>query len=141
MRIHTDKISQVDLHRIIVSRDGLYPEIAGKGSRKRDHAFEFGIEAAPGPDAHGIRRCYSRNSGNMGTKHGYGKAATWIEYGDIMADLFAIDSEAIVGPYDGVHDFVKKTLEAAPHRPERENAETHANRWRDALLEMGTDNA
>jgi hypothetical protein len=133
MRIHTDKISHAELHRIITSRDGLYPEIAGKGSRKRDHAFELGIEAEPGKDAHGIKRSFGRNSGNMGAAQGYGKAPTWVEYGDIMVELFKLDPAAIIGPYDGEHNFITETQRAAPYRPARENAEEHADRWSEEL--------
>lgn len=137
MRIHTDKLTFTEVHLAVLSRDGLYPELASKGSRKRDHAFELGIEAEPGEDEHGLNRSFARNSGTMGAAQGYGQAATWIEWGDILADLFKIDPDAICGPYNGRSDFVIQTQQQAPHRPNREDAERHADRWSEDLFWHG----
>lgn len=136
MRIHSDKITFEQLHIAVLRNEGLYPEISLHGSRKRDHAFELGIAAEPGEDLHEIDRCYSRNTGHFGAQQGYGRAATYIEWGDIIAELFRLDENAIVGPYDGARDFYEQTMSRAPSRPKRENAANHAARW---ARELGFD--
>ena len=127
MKIHTNKLTRNDLYAALP--DGLHLECVAKGSRKRDHAFDVGIGAMPGTDAHGIKRCYARNSGTYGAAHEYGKAATYIEWGDWMVELFKIDPDAIVGPYEGIDGFIDATTHQASWRPEREAAHTHADRW------------
>jgi hypothetical protein len=111
---------------------GCYLEAESKGSRSRDHAFEVHMTAEPGSDKHGIKRCYATNSGNYGK--GHGKAATYIEWGDWMVELFKIDPQAIIGPYEGREDFVLQTHDAVSFRPQRENAEDHADRWSKELF-------
>lgn len=128
MRIHTDKLTAEDLYRAVPR--GCYLECIGRGSRKRDHAFEVGMSAAEGMDAHGIKRCYARNTGKWGGDDiEFARAATWVEWGDWMVALFRIDPDAIIGHYNGADDFVATTTEYAPHRPARENATDHAARW------------
>lgn len=146
MRIHTDTLTKQDLWAKLP--DGCDLEVTSHGSRKRDHAFEVKIEARRGTDAHGIKRAYARNTGNRGADtyypsgyEGYqtpvdewDRAATWVEWGDWMVELFKLDPRAIIGPYDGPDEFVRITQEYAPHRPARENAEAHADRWSTDLL-------
>jgi len=137
MRIHSDVLTSEDLYRELP--DGCYLEASTHGSRKRRQAFEVKIEAKPGVDAHGIKRCYAQNSGTYGaSQDGYTRAATWIEWGDWMVALFKIDPSAIIGYYDGASDFVRQTHYAAPHRPDRENAEQHADRWSADLFYSST---
>ena len=126
MRIHTDTITEADLHRTLPA--GTHLECMKRGSRKRDHAFEVGMGAVPGSDANGIKRCYARNTGQYGGDR-YDRAATWVEWGDWMVELFQIDSKAIIGNYDGIGDFLLATAHQAPHRQERESAANHAARW------------
>lgn len=128
MKIHSDKLTIADLQR--TAPEGIYVEIDTAGSRKRDHSFKVGLSAAHGNDAHGIKRAFARNPGssNRYVDH-HDRAATWVEWGDWIVELFKLDENAIIGEYDGAHDFIIQTQAAAPHRPERENAEVHADRW------------
>lgn len=131
MRIHTDKITRTDLEELLPL--GLWLDVSSRGSHKRAGAFEIKIHADPGADAHGIKRCYRVNSGQHGAED-FGwpaerMAATWIEWGDYIASLFKIDPLAIIGPYNGAFDFVYRTMGMAPHRPARENAPAHVDRW------------
>jgi hypothetical protein len=131
MQIHTDKITVADLHRELPS--GCDLEVAERGSRSRARRFDVGIGAERGTDAHGIKRAYARNSGQYGADT-YSRAATWVEWGDWMVALFKIDPEAKIGHYNGAGDFIEQTRRFAPHRPERENAVAHAQRWAEELL-------
>jgi hypothetical protein len=128
VKIHTDKLTRADLYAHVPA--GCYLEAIEKGSRSRAHAFDVHMNAEPGDDRHGIKRIYQVNSGNYGAGGDeYVKAATYVEWGDWMVELFKIDPNAVVGVYDGAAGFVSRTSEMAPHRPSRENAERHAERW------------
>lgn len=132
MRIHSDTLTTSDLYENLP--DGCYLEVTTHGSRKRDHAFNVTMGAMPGKDAHGIKRAYARNTGQFGGEQdAYTRAATYIEWGDWMVALLKIDPDAIIGYYEGSDDFVRQTQNAAPRRPDRENAETHADRWSEEL--------
>jgi hypothetical protein len=103
MRVHTAKLHYHDFPAAL-ERAGLKDitvESTLHGSRKRDRAYEVQLDAAPIP---GRRR---RNSGTVGAGHGYG--ATWDEWGEWIAQLYLIDREAIIGPYNGFDDFHVKT--------------------------------
>lgn len=134
MKIFSDKLTEGDLRNALTRAipNGVVLELEEHGSRKRARRFDVALSAEGGADKHGLKRCYSRNSGQFGAL-GYGRAATYIEWGDWMVELFKIDPEAIVGVYDDSHDFIVKTQEYAPHRPARESAETHADRWSEEL--------
>lgn len=129
MKIHTDTLTMRDLYGAVP--EGVYLEAIQKGSRSRARAFEVHMSAEAGTDRHGIKRCYATNSGQYGA--GYDKAATYIEWGDWMVELFKIDPAAIIGPYERAEGFVEQTTRYAPHRPERESAPEHAERWAQTL--------
>ena len=127
MKIHTDTLTENDLYRALPT--GVYPErLEAVGSRKRDHGFEVSLDTSGGADRHGIKRVYSRNSGMYGAVS-LTRAATYIEWGDWMIELFKIDPDAIIGQYSGLPDFLYQTTRMAPNRPARENAVEHAERW------------
>lgn len=137
MRIHTDNLTAEDLRQAVPR--GCYLEYTTHGSRKRDHAFQVGLSAAEGTDAHGIKRCYARNTGQYGGD-GYGdRAATWVEWGDWMVALLKIDPDAIIGQYEGADDFVAQTTQYAPSRPAREDAQAHAERWAKELRDVAIE--
>lgn len=131
MKIHSDILTTQDLYRELPA--GCYLTLRQVGSRKRDHGFDVGMSAEHGADAHGLKRVYARNSGHHGAASDFDRAATWIEWGDWMVALFKVDPDAIIGTYDGVADFIATTTRYAPHRPERENAVKHAERWAEEL--------
>lgn len=115
MRLHTDKITRHDLTMAMEGVSGdIYLEASGYGSRKRSHAFEVALSADEGKDRLGNTR-RPRNSGVYGAEYGM-RAATWYEWGDFLAALFKIDPRAIVGPYDGIENYVAQTAEFNPDR-------------------------
>lgn len=96
MRIHTDKLTRGDL----VSADKAGAYFAGlteHGSRKRDHAFEVKL------------RGDSKRRPNF-YDGGGDYAATWDQWGVFFGELFRIDPNAIIGPYDGADDYSHKTF-------------------------------
>jgi hypothetical protein len=128
VQIHTDKLTSTDLWREAPA--GCYLDVAIRGSRKRLRRFDVSISADEGTDAHGLKRVYARNTGKYGGQSVEGeKAATWLEWGDWIVALFKLDPDAIIGYYEGPRDFVEQTQKAAPHRPAREDAQRHADRW------------
>ena len=126
MRIHTKHLTADDLERL--KPEGTYIEITEHGSRKRARAFKVKLYGEPGKDAHGITRKYS-TGGAYGTTDGLYRALTWVEWGDWMVELFKIDPGAIIGSYVGQSGFLTDTWHAASHRPKREDAEFHQERW------------
>lgn len=132
MRIHSDRLEFFDFG-LAAGNAGLGPDVyyerTAHGSRSRARAFEFQMNAEPGSDKHGIKRSFATNSGVGGGAPSDYKAATWVEWGDLITELFKIDPQAIIGPYDGSEDFVRQTLKSATNRPAREDAESHAARW------------
>jgi hypothetical protein len=127
MKIHTDRLERRDLFATVPA--GCWLEAVERGSRSRAHAFDVRLSADHGADAHGLARVYAQNSGRHGADQGPDRAATWIEYGDWMVELFKRDPSARIGMYDSPADFVRMTTDYAPHRPKRENAPAHAKRW------------
>lgn len=136
MRIHSDKLVKSDFG-LAASNAGFGPDVyyerTEHGSRSRARAFELKIDAEPGTDRHGIKRAFSRNSGGQGAEQGPYKAATWVEWGDFIVELFKIDPNAIIGHYTSAEHFVEDTAKYAPYRPKRENAVEHAARWAESL--------
>ncbi len=119
MRIHSDRIAYTGQIRKACP-DGIYPEISQHASRKRLHAFEVRLESMdPGSiDRFGNKRSRRTNPGTSG-QHPETFAATWEDWGDMIAELFEIDPSAIIGPYDGRGDFLLQTARAAEYRGHR----------------------
>jgi len=126
MRIHTDKLSIEDIEEFQPPRSEMI--LTTHGSRKRDHAFEVKLVGEPGKDRHGITRRFS-TGGAYGSTDGRMRALTWVEWGDFICELLKIDPDAIVGVYEGEHDFIEATQSACVWRPQREGAPEHADRW------------
>lgn len=117
MRIHTDKITAQDIRRL--APDGTTPEIVQHGSRKRLRAFRVTLSTAGGTDRHGNKRCYARRTGQPGSAGETARAATWLEWGDLVAALYKLDPDAIISPYAGVDDFLRQTARVKAWRPEK----------------------
>lgn len=130
MKIHADKLYAADMRE---TPAGVHSEFIERGSRSRARAFDVSLSAQHGHDRHGIKRCYARNTGRSGGAGDWDRAATWVEWGDWICELFRRDPKAIIGQYDGATDFVAQTAAAAPYRPERENAGAHAERWAEEI--------
>jgi hypothetical protein len=98
----------VNLRSDIIDRDEL--TIAAVRARKRGadiHVHEISQTKGRGKRFSVTFYAYSFN-GKRATNRGDGeKAASWSDYGWLIAELFVIDPEAIVGSYKGVADFVR----------------------------------
>jgi len=111
MRIHSDIITWDDLHdaRLAAISHGeghVWLDGSKHGSRKRDHAFEVGLE---GDGTTNKRR---RNPGTSTSNRDLGYAATHDQWGWFLAYLFALDPNMTSVYYDGAEDFHAKTKEA-----------------------------
>lgn len=108
MRIHSDilTINDLNLARVIAIAHGEgYVWLHGTrhGSRKRDHAFEVGLEG----DGTTNKRC--RNPGTSTSNRDLGYAATHDQWGWFLAYLFTLDPNMTSVYYDGAVDFHTKT--------------------------------
>lgn len=119
MRLHT-KLSTGDMFNIkdkVVS-EGLIPSyihydaLTLHGSRSRDHAFE--VKLGSDIKIKGDGRRWT-NSGTYGKGGNY--AATYDEWGWLIAEIFEQDPEAIFGNYDGRDDFHRQTKYAYATKP------------------------
>lgn len=109
MRIHSNTLTVANFGKALqasgLRADGVYIDgITCHGSRKRAGAFEIVVRATDGTDRHGKRRTWP-NGGSHGAATGRGKAATYDEWGYLIAALYAIDPDAICGPYSGAENF------------------------------------
>ena len=119
MRIHSNRLTPDLLRRCLREHDYL-PTSAGMwrlnthGSRSRDRAFEVRIGADAGQDVLGTTRRPCMGGGyyhpfNVGDEDWTEKALTYCEWGWFLANVFAIDPDAIAGPYKGSDDFYAQT--------------------------------
>ena len=89
-----------------VSYDIEFLVFNAQNSRSREFGYEIQLgtyNKTSGPTK--SRRF--KNSGTSGA--GYLYAATYTEHGWFIAELFAMDAEAIFGPYKGVQSFNEQT--------------------------------
>lgn len=117
MRIHSNKLSAMHIiHALqdekIAGRIAFtvhFKTIEKKGSRTHANAFEIQLSSSEKEAGDGRR---AGNSGAYGAGDEY--AATYDEWGFLLAALFELDLNAVVGSvknpiYDGYGDFHKKT--------------------------------
>lgn len=97
MRLHTDKITRADILNACARAGVVANSLTQNGSRSRARAFDLYLEG-------------SSNRQSNGRDH---KAATWDEWGMVMADLYTLDPEAMWGNkswgYSDAEDFHLKT--------------------------------
>lgn len=114
MRIHTSVLSPIDVYGATndahIASDVHPVVMSHQGSRKRRGAYEVQLgtyDKTSGP----TRSRRYKNTGTHGAGYGYDRiwAATYDEWGWFLANLFAIDPDAIAGPYNGVDDFHAQT--------------------------------
>lgn len=107
MRIHSDVFTRDSFDAALWPRSlnvqGVNIEdLSEHRSRSRARAFEVRLAATPGRDYSGKAR-RPRNSGAYGAESLYAgqtiKAATYNEHGQWIAELYAADPDAIIGPY------------------------------------------
>lgn len=111
MRIHTDKVNEVRyaIWQATGALPGVYAVLDWHGSRSRKGALELKMTGNAGR---------YRNSGKWGSDGE--EAATWDEWGIVLAAVFAADPDAICGSakrpvYAGADDFHWQTGERFAH--------------------------
>jgi hypothetical protein len=109
MQVHTDRLTLGDLQDALrttgLSRRGVYLDssraASGHRSRKRHARLDFYLVATDG---------YGRRWANSGVKGaGTDKAATWLEWGALIAELYHRDPDALVTYYGTAEDFIAQT--------------------------------
>lgn len=119
MRIHTDTLTP-ELLRKCISEDERFKDtgaaiwrLQSHGSTKRHHAFEVRIGANAGKDINGKTRRPKMGGGYNPAipwdEDHTEKALTYAEWGYFIANVYALDPYAIVGPYKSVDDFDEQT--------------------------------
>lgn len=123
MRVHSDVIETDDVRAALsaAKAENGVPDsvrisrLTEQGSTKRDHAFDVSMT--------------SRRMRNLPELR-YRWQATWTEWGWFIAHLFAVDPDAVIGPYRGKSDFHAKTDHIAI---ERSGKTFHVDSRREAL--------
>lgn len=137
MRLHSDTINPMHIihalqeckARGLIADHVELANIERKGSRKRRSAVEFSIGTSDGTsfmsepvreelEAHGLERKAMNAAKRRWVRNGYARqedfprSATWHEWGHLIAYLFRLDPDAIIGAYDGWIGFERETFEA-----------------------------
>lgn len=105
MRLHTSRIaSQLEIYEATKGLDGVYAEVTAHGSRSKEYAYEVSLEG----------NGYRKNTGLYGAAENF--AATWDEWGVVIARLFDLDPDAFWGTakrptYANAEDFHRATGE------------------------------
>jgi hypothetical protein len=77
--------------------------------RRRRMTYDVSLEGT------GPRHTHHKNTGNQGGGTG-DMAATWMDWGWLIAVMFRYEPTAVIGQYDGRADFIKQTTAMIPHR-------------------------
>ena len=113
MRFHSDHHHErtvLDaLHVTGLRIEGVYFDtLSVHGSRSRARAFEIKLRAGTGANRFGqIRR--APTTGYYGVPRYRNVAATYDEWGILIAELLRVDEDAVFGPYKGHDDFDRQT--------------------------------
>jgi hypothetical protein len=101
MRIHTNVMSKAEVaSHLGVQNDVTIHVVSEHGSRSHRIAYEVALR--------GQGKRHKRNP-NTRDDSLPGKAATYDDWGQYIANLYRMDVDAIVGPYKGRDDFHKQT--------------------------------
>ena len=112
MKLHTDTLTRTDLRLILkaekkagrIADTVFFKVLTEHGSRFRRGSLEIQL-ASPTKDVGDDRR-----TGRGGSHaNGDGYAATFEEWGYLLAAVFSADEIALAGPYSGAFDFDAKT--------------------------------
>lgn len=112
MKIHTDTETLIIVNRAFraaraagqIGPDVYTDKLIQAGSRTRRYAADVHLASSTGgPGTDHPRRPNSGGYGADGSRDLY--AATYAEWGWFIAHVFAIDPDAVVGPYKGIDDF------------------------------------
>lgn len=108
MRIYSDTLNWLAIRHAYDDVAHLCPQVYLEGSlvttngRRRSMTYDLHLEG------HGARHTRWTNTGRHGAGEGI-KAATWMDWGWIIAALFRHEPSAVIGQYDGREDFLTKT--------------------------------
>lgn len=137
MRIHSDIINSTMILPALQAaqakgRVADHVQLAGAtphGSRKRKFATEFSIGTHDGTsfisdevreylEGCGLDNAAMNRAKRRWARNGYKydenmpRSATWHEWGHFIAELFVVDPNAVIGPYDGASSFHYQTYES-----------------------------
>lgn len=108
MKIHTDTLTFRDFLDAFATSPGVeYGRLTIQGSRSRQKAFDLTLVSDGQPDKDGTPRHRRPNSGVRGAGEAF--AASYADWGRVLAHLFEVDPEALAGPYKGAADFHAQT--------------------------------
>ena len=100
MRIHTDRITELDIH-VATNAAGMrdvFADVTQRGSRSRERSFDVKLTGN------------STRKTNPGWANGEREqAATWDEWGMFIHALYQIDPEAVIGQYADFEVFQTST--------------------------------
>lgn len=107
MRIHTNYLIERDLHNLLGDsarpvKDVTLHVQSVHGSRSHSRAFEVALRG------HGTRHTKRPNTGITGANSSE-YAATYDDWGWLLASLFQYDPNATAGPYKGRANFHRQT--------------------------------
>jgi hypothetical protein len=129
VHIHTDNLTAADLRDALrttgLAARGVYfcdeRPISTHGARSRHHRIDFYLVAT---DAHGRRWT---NSGQRGA--GTDTAATWLEWGALIAELYHRDPDALIAYYGTPEDFIRSTRRG-PSNVKADDIPATVDAWR-----------
>jgi hypothetical protein len=114
MRLYSDKIIQTDVVGAFMTArtqngaDIWIDSIRSFKPRRHSFGVEFWAESLNGTRASGHAAIAP------GPRDNYPRAASWTDYGYVIAHLFNIDPEARIGGYNSKADFVAKVHQWIP---------------------------
>jgi hypothetical protein len=117
MKIYSDKITEHDVRRAFtIARDDHHADIWIEDIRTwKPRKYLYGTEVFP-RSHHGSRATGHVPARASGPRDGYPRAASWDDWGYVIAELYRIDPDARVGFYDSKADFISKVTKY--RRPE-----------------------
>jgi hypothetical protein len=129
MQVHSDTLTHGDILDALrvtgLAARGVYIDteraMQERRSRKRARRIDFYLVAT---DAHGRRWA---NSGTRGA--GTDKAATWLEWGALIAELYHRDLDALVAYYGTPEDFIRSTRRG-PSNVKADDIPATVDAWR-----------
>ena len=114
------------------AREGWFEPIREFRPRSFAHGFEFFLTGSS-----------KYNAAHQSAQGGYSyeKAATWDEWGIVIAALYAVDPDAQIGYYANRADFITKTRDEAErirqwHDPKGYQASCHKAPWLSGYSEL-----
>jgi len=113
MKIYSNSLDTADVREATIKARGngadIYIEaIRNFNPRNYANGVEFWAESANG------KRASAHAPVSSGPRDGYPRAASWTDYGYLIAHLFNVDPHARIGFYDNEADFVKKVRAHQP---------------------------